>query len=97
MLQVAHVFTQMAESGGSTWALVIRDDGEASVVPLSDVPTLQAAEEVAGTAEDNPTFIVLHAQVRQFLFTNFVVWLGNVIVDILSFPSSFSDGVFMKQ
>ncbi|KAK4291012.1 hypothetical protein Pmani_036142 [Petrolisthes manimaculis] len=53
----------MAESGGSTWALVIRDDGEASVVPLSDVPALQAAEEVvAGTTDDNPTFIVLHAQ-----------------------------------
>lgn len=73
MLQVDLIpcclFLQMAESGGSTWALVIRDDGEASVVPLSDVPTLQAADDVAGTAEDNPTFIVLHAQVIHFLYT----------------------------
>lgn len=50
----------MEEPGNSRWALVIRDDGEASVVPLSDVPVIQ--QEGADVAEKNPTVIVLQTQ-----------------------------------
>ncbi|XP_042216916.1 zinc finger Y-chromosomal protein 1-like [Homarus americanus] len=52
----------MEESGSSRWALVIRDDGEASVVPLSDVPVIQ--QEGTAGADKNPTVIVLQTQER---------------------------------
>lgn len=51
---------EMEEPGSSRWALVIRDDGEASVVPLSDVPVIH--EEGAGIVDKTPTVIVLQTQ-----------------------------------
>ena len=50
----------------SQWALVIRNDGETSVVPLRDVSALQHDEAVIG--DKNPTIIVLQTQEQVRLY-----------------------------
>lgn len=54
----------------SQWALVIRNDGEASVVPLADVSALQQDEAAIG--DKNPTIIVLQTQEQVCLHN--VIW-----------------------
>ncbi|XP_050735460.1 uncharacterized protein LOC127007956 isoform X2 [Eriocheir sinensis] len=50
----------MEEAVSSQWALVIRNDGEASVVPLAEVSALQQDEAAIG--DKNQTIIVLQTQ-----------------------------------
>lgn len=56
----------MEEAVSSQWALVIRNDGEASVVPLAEVPALQQDE--AANGDKNPTIIVLQTQEQVSVF-----------------------------
>lgn len=50
----------MEKAENSRWALVIRDDGEASVVPLSYMPVIHQEGETSH--DKNSTVIVLQSQ-----------------------------------
>ncbi|KAG0720954.1 hypothetical protein GWK47_047391 [Chionoecetes opilio] len=66
---------QMDEAVSSQWALVIRNDGEASVVPLADVSALHHHDTASG--DKNPTIIVLQTQEQDELVAGSGLALGS--------------------